>query len=148
MKKFSFDINGQKFEVNVKGIEGDMAELEVNGTPYSVKMNKEVKVTKTPTLVRSAVSNADAPKVAGEKMAPVASSSKPSGKAIKSPLPGNVLKINVAAGDSFKDGDVLMVMESMKMEMPVEADASGTVSSVSAAVGDTVAKGHTLVVID
>lgn len=144
MKKFNFEINGSKYEVNIKGIEGDMADLEVNGTPYSVKMEKEVKTTKTPTLVRPAVSNADAPKVAGEKMAPVASTSKPSGKSIKSPLPGNVLKINVAVGDTFKDGDVLMVMESMKMENNILAESNGTITKINAPVGKAVLQDEVL----
>ena len=46
MKKFSFEINGSKYEVNVKKVEGENAKIEVNGTPYNVKINQEVKVSK------------------------------------------------------------------------------------------------------
>jgi biotin carboxyl carrier protein len=144
MKKFSFDINGQKYEVNVKKVEGDIANLEVNGTPYEVKLHKEVAITKTPILVRQPVSNADSKEVATQKMTPVPSVSKPSAKKIKSPLPGNVLKINVSVGDTIKDGDVLMVMESMKMENNILAEASGTITNVNVPVGKAVLQDEVL----
>lgn len=148
MKKFSFEINGSKYEVNVKKVEGENAKIEVNGTPYSVKINQEIKTTKTPILVRSEVSNADAPKVAGEKMTPVAEVKKPSSKTIKSPLPGSVFKVLVAPGDSFQEGDVLMVLESMKMENNILAETSGTIVKVNAPEGKAVLQNEVLFEIE
>ncbi|MDR0371612.1 MAG: biotin/lipoyl-binding protein [Prevotellaceae bacterium] len=144
MKKFSFDINGRKYEVNVKKVKGDIANLEVNGTPYEVKLHKEIATTKTPILVRQPVSNADSQEVATQKMTPVPSGARPSAKKIKSPLPGNVLKINVAVGDKIKDGDVLMVMESMKMENNILAEAGGTITNVNVPVGKAVLQDEVL----
>ncbi len=148
MKKFSFEINGSKYEVNVKKVEGENAKIEVNGTPYTVKINKEVKTTKTPILVRSQVTNEDAPKVAGEKMAPVAAAKKPSSKTIKSPLPGNVFKVLVGPGDVFKEGDVLMILESMKMGNDILAETNGTIVKVNAPEGKAVLQDEVLFEID
>lgn len=148
MKKFSFEINGSKYEVNVKKVEGENAKIEVNGTPYSVKIHQEIKTSKTPILVRSEVSNADAPKVAGEKMTPVLETKKPSSKTIKSPLPGNVFKVNVKAGDVFKEGDILMVLESMKMENNILAETNGTIVKVNAPEGKAVLQDEVLFEIE
>ena len=151
MKKFSFEINGSKYEVNVKKVEGENAKIEVNGTPYNVKINQEVKVSKTPTLMRSHVSNDDAPKVAGEKMTPVAVQRKPSSansKTIKSPLPGSVFRVHVKQGDTFKEGDVLMVLESMKMENNILAETNGTILKVNAPEGSAVLQDEVLFEIE
>ena len=138
MKKFSFEINGFKYEVNVKKVEGDTAKLEVNGTPYSVKLHQEIKASKTPILVRSAVTNDDAKQVAGEKLTPVAETKRPSSNTIKSPLPGNVTKVLVKEGDTFQEGDTLLVLESRKIENNSLAETSGTVVKVNAPVGTSV----------
>ncbi|NDV46216.1 acetyl-CoA carboxylase biotin carboxyl carrier protein subunit [Paludibacter sp. 221] len=148
MKKFSFEINGSKYEVNVKKVEGENAKLEVNGTPYSVKIHQEIKTSKTPILVRSEVSNADAPKVAGEKMTPVEETKKPSSKTIKSPLPGSVFKVVVKPGDTFKEGDLLMVLESMKMENNILAETNGTIVKINAPEGKAVLQDEVLFEIE
>lgn len=148
MKKFSFDINGSKYEVNVKKVEGDTAKLEVNGTPYTVKIHQEIKTTKTPILVRSEVSNADAPKVTGEKLTPVAEVKRPSSKTIKSPLPGSVFKVLVKPGDSFNEGDTLMILESMKMENNILAETNGTIVKVNAPEGKAVLQDEVLFEIE
>ena len=148
MKKFSFEINGSKYAVNVKKVDGEDAKIEVNGTPYSVKIHKEMKTTKTPILIRSSVSNADAPKVAEQKHTPVDASQKPSSKTIKSPLPGNVFKVLVGTGDKFEEGDVLMILESMKMENNILAETSGTIVKINAPEGKAVLQDEVLFEIE
>ena len=149
MKKFSFTINGNDYAVRVKKVEGDMADLEVNGTPYTVKMNQEIKTTKTPVvLVRKEVQTKQGDERAKENLTPVSESKRPSAKTIKSPLPGNILKVNVAAGDTFKEGDVLMVMESMKMENNILAERNGKVIKVCASVGKAVLQDEVLFEIE
>ena len=59
----------------------------------------------------------------------------------------NVWKVRVAEGDSVEDGDTLVILESMKMEMPVEATASGTVDSILCEEGQSVDEGDALVVL-
>lgn len=138
MKKFDFNINGDDYNVHIKSIDGDVAELEVNGTPYTVKIKQEMKPSKTPILVRKEAQSKSADKRVVENMTPVSSGAKPSSKAIKSPLPGSVVKVMVSEGASFKEGDVLMVMESMKMENNILAERSGKVLKVCAPAGSAV----------
>jgi glutaconyl-CoA/methylmalonyl-CoA decarboxylase subunit gamma len=138
MKKFDFNIDGDDYQVHIKSVEGDIAEIEVNGTPYSVKVKQEIKTSKTPILVRKEGQSKSADKRIIENLSPVSSSSKPSAKAIKSPLPGSIIKVLVNEGDAFKEGDVLMIMESMKMENNILAERSGTIVKVCAPAGSSV----------
>lgn len=138
MKKYKFTLNGGNYDVIIKGIEGDVAEMEVNGSSYSIKINEELKTTKTPTLVRKEVETKPGVNRVAEKLAPMPIGARPSSKGLNSPLPGNILVINVKEGDTFQEGDVLMVMESMKMENNVLAERSGTVSKLNVQVGQAV----------
>ena len=70
-----------------------------------------------------------------------------SGTAVPAPLPGNVLSIKVNQGDSVAEGDVLLVIEAMKMENEVAAPCAGTVQQISVSVGQMVNTGDTLVVL-
>lgn len=148
MKKFSFSINGNDYAVRVQSIEGDTAELEVNGTQYSVKIHQEVKKTKTPVLVRKDVQTRQGDDRVKENLTPVSQTKRPSAKVIKSPLPGNILKVNVSEGDTFKEGDVLMVMESMKMENNVLAERSGKIVKIAAPAGKAVLQDEVLFEIE
>lgn len=69
------------------------------------------------------------------------------GEVIKAPMPGNVLKINVAQGQSVKEGDVLVILEAMKMENEITATKSGSVAQIVVAKGAVVETGSPLVVI-
>jgi biotin carboxyl carrier protein len=149
MKKFSFTINGSEYAVRVRKIEGDKADLEVNGTPYSVKINQEIKTSKTPVvLVRKEVNTKMGDERVKENLTPVSESKRPSSKQIKSPLPGNIIKVNVAEGAAFKEGDVLLVLESMKMENNVLAEKAGTVIKVCAPAGKAVLQDEVLLEIE
>jgi oxaloacetate decarboxylase alpha subunit len=69
----------------------------------------------------------------------------PSGEAINAPLAGNIFKVNVKPGDVVDEGDVVIILEAMKMETEVRASSSGTVSAVKVNEGDSVAVGDTLI---
>lgn len=84
--------------------------------------------------------------------APVAPAAVPaaalaSGEVVKAPMPGNILKINVAPGQKVEEGDVLIVLEAMKMENEIVATKSGTVAQVAVSKGAVVETGAPLVVI-
>ena len=66
---------------------------------------------------------------------------------VEAHITGTVWKIEVAVGDSVDEGDTVVILESMKMEMPVEAESSGTVESIKCAEGQSVEEGATLVVL-
>lgn len=76
--------------------------------------------------------------------APIAA---PNGESIDAPLAGNIFKVNVKVGDQVSEGDVVIILEAMKMETEVRAQSAGTVSSVNVSEGDSVAVGDSLVVL-
>jgi acetyl-CoA carboxylase biotin carboxyl carrier protein len=67
---------------------------------------------------------------------------------IEAHITGTVWKIEVEVGDTVEEGDTVVVLESMKMEMPIEAEDEGTVSEIRCAEGQAVSEGETLVVLD
>lgn len=69
------------------------------------------------------------------------------GEVIKSPMPGNILKINVSQGQQVKEGEVLLILEAMKMENEVVATKAGSVAQIVVAKGAVVETGAPLVVI-
>ena len=79
--------------------------------------------------------------------APAAAAPLAAGEAVKSPMPGNILKINVAQGQSVKEGDTLIVLEAMKMENDVVAPRDGTVAQIVVTKGAVVETGSPLVIL-
>ena len=66
---------------------------------------------------------------------------------VTSPMVGKIFKIEVSEGQAVEEEDVVVVLESMKMEMPIEAEVSGSVKEIKVKVGDTVQEGDVLVVL-
>ena len=90
----------------------------------------------------------EAPKAAAPA-APAAPASAPAGaQSITAPMPGNILKVNVAAGQQVKKGQVLMILEAMKMENEIMCPCDGTVASVNVNVGATVETGTLLCAVN
>ena len=85
--------------------------------------------------------------VAPAPVAPAAPAPLAAGEAVKSPMPGNILKINVAQGQSVKEGDTLIVLEAMKMENDVVAPRDGTVAQIVVTKGAVVETGSPLVIL-
>ncbi|MDE5643431.1 MAG: acetyl-CoA carboxylase biotin carboxyl carrier protein subunit [Muribaculaceae bacterium] len=142
MKEYKYKINGNTYKVGVGDIEGNIAQVEVNGVPYKVELAQEaaknVKVVSTPKP-------AAAPRTAtGEKVI-----SKPAAAAgsysIKAPLPGVVLSVPVKVGDTVSASDTVLVLEAMKMENAIHAGRDGKVASISVNPGDSVLEGAVLI---
>ena len=110
--------------------------VTVNGTVYEIELEEM-----TGAAPVSAPAAAPAPAPAPAAAAPAG------GEQVTSPMPGNILAVNVAAGDSVKRGQVLMVLEAMKMENEIMSPCDGTIASVNATKGSTVETGATLCVI-
>ena len=93
---------------------------------------------------------AAAPVAAAPAAAPApapAAASLAAGEVVKSPMPGNILKINVSQGQTVKEGDVLIVLEAMKMENEIVAPKGGSIAQIAVSKGQVVETGSPLVVI-
>lgn len=121
MKTYNITVNGVTYMVSVE-------EVTNGATPASA-------IPSAPTPVATPAS---APKAAGTAGA----------VAIKAPMPGNIMKVNVKVGDTVKKGDVLVVLEAMKMENDVCATQDGVVASVEVNQGETVETDAVLVTLN
>jgi len=110
--------------------------VTLNGTDYEVdvtELSEAIVTNVAPTAAPAA------PVAAPTATAPVAAAPvSGTGTPVKSPMPGTILKVSVAAGQSVKEGDILFILEAMKMENEIVAPVDGTVSQVVVASGNTV----------
>ncbi len=121
MKKYVITVNGAKYEVVVE-------EADINA-----------KFTKAEEAPKKTAPAAAKPAQAAPKAAPSAGAN-----SVKAPLPGNILKVKVSQGSTVKNGDILCVLEAMKMENEILAPADGTVTAVYAKEGTSVNTGDVL----
>ena len=136
MRKFSITVNGQAYEVEVE---------EIGGAPSfaAAPVAAPVPVAAAPAPVAAA----PAPKAAPAP-APKAAAAAPAGaEVISAPMPGNINDVRVSAGQQVKKGDILVILEAMKMENEIMAPHDGTVASVNVNKGATVNTGDTLVTL-
>ena len=143
MKEYKYKINGNIYKVAIGDIEDNIAHVEVNGTPYTVEMEKAPQPAKP---VVKPVANKPAPAPATPVSKPAAT---PSGKSgVKSPLPGVILEIKAKVGDVVKRGQTDIILEAMKMENNINADKDGTITAINVNKGDSVLEGTDLVIIE
>ena len=108
--------------------------VNVNGTEYEVAI-EEISAGEVKTTAKAEAPAPKAPAAAG------------AGEKITAPMPGNILSVNVSAGQTVKSGEVLMILEAMKMENEIMAPRDGTVAQVVTAKGAKVETGSPLVVL-
>lgn len=144
MKEYKFKINGKNFHVAVNGISGTKADVTVNGVNYDVELENAV----APVQQAAPAQTAPVAPVAAAPKAPAAASAPATGgKVITSPLPGVIISVDVKEGSVVKRGQKVAVIEAMKMENDILADADGTVTAVHVSKGDTVAEDAKIVTI-
>jgi glutaconyl-CoA/methylmalonyl-CoA decarboxylase subunit gamma len=143
MKKFKFTIHGNPYEVEILGFEENIARVEVNGTVYDVEIQKDLKLTKTPTLVRQEV-----PQPTRKETKIPRNITRTTNVAIKAPLPGTIISILVKPGEKVTMGQKLLTMEAMKMENNVLSEKDGVVTNVNVKPGDTVMQNDVLLEIE
>ena len=124
MKNYRVTVNGVAYDVVVEELNGSAAPAPVAAAPVAAP--------------KAAPAPAAAPKASGNAGA----------IAVKAPMPGNLIKVNVKVGDAVKKGDVLCVLEAMKMENDIMAPQDGVVASVEAAQGASVATDAVLVTLN
>ncbi len=122
MKKYNVTVNGTAYEVTLEAV--DASEVKAAPTPAAA-----------PAPVAPAPAAAPAAPVSGGK------------ETVSSPMPGNILAVNVTNGAAVKKGDVLMILEAMKMENEIMSPCDGTVLSVNVTKGASVETGAVLCVI-
>ena len=142
MKQFKYIINGNVYNVSVNQVEDTTAEVEVNGTPYRVEMDKPAK-KEFVTIKRPA----QAPTTSTGTPVVTRQSTTGSALAIKSPLPGVILPIDCKVGDQVKRGQKLLVLEAMKMENVIPSDRDGEVVEIKVNKGDSILEGADLIII-
>ena len=153
--KYEYKVKGVDYEVEIQDIEGNIANVTVNGIPFEVEMKQPVKAGKQKVKlggegseerrVKSEESNSSASAPATDatpKSAPAAS-----GKPVVAPLPGTINDIKVKVGDKVNAGDTVVILEAMKMQNNIEAESTGTIASINVNKGDAVLEGDTLVTI-
>lgn len=151
MKDYSLKINGQNYDVQIDDVNenSSIARVTVNGTPYEVEIVGAKSVAASKPQVAAASKEANYAKItpSGTAGTPRAAAPAAAAGAIKCPLPGTVLAVKVAVGDTVAVGQTLVVLEAMKMENNIDADRAGVVKQILVQQGATVMEGDNLIVI-
>lgn len=152
MKQYTYNINGAQYDVTIESIVGSKAKVTVNGLSFDVEMQGSILTEEdlpsmTTEVASPAVAATPAPAEATPSAAPAAKSGPGAGTPIKAPLPGVVTKILVKAGEAVKKGQTVLVLEAMKMENNITAEADGSVTGICVSAGDSVMEGTTLLTI-
>ncbi|MCC8073547.1 MAG: biotin/lipoyl-binding protein [Clostridiales bacterium] len=120
--------------------------ITVNGTPYSVTVEEGTSAVPAAAPVAApAPAQAPAPVAAP---APAAAPSAGGAVKVEAPMPGNILDIKVSSGDSVTSGQVICVLEAMKMENDIVAPQNGTVASINVNKGDSVEAGQVIITLN
>ena len=143
MKEYKYKINGNLYNVVIGDIEDNIAHVEVNGTHYTVEMEKKPKAAPAPKPVARPAAKPAAAPAAAPAAKPAAAKS-----GVKSPLPGVILDIKCNVGDEVKRGQTLIILEAMKMENSINADKDGKVTAINVSKGESVLEGTDLVIIE
>lgn len=153
--KYQYTVKGIDYEVEIQDIEGNIANVTVNGIPFEVEMKLPVKAGKqkvklsgeqkesAPTTTSTATATPAATTTAATQPAAAAS-----GKPVVAPLPGTINEIKVKVGDKVNTGDTVVILEAMKMQNNIEAEKDGKVTAICVKPGQAVLEEDALVVIE
>ena len=151
MNKYQYKVQGVDYDVEIEEVEGNVAKVNVNGIRFDVELKQPINPTSSLKKVR-----VEAPKpvarpaipTAAPAAAPVAPAAPAgAGSPIKAPLPGTITDIRVELGQQVNAGDIVLVLEAMKMQNNIEAEATGKITSILVKPGDTVMEGSVLLTI-
>ena len=154
MNKYQYKVKGVDYEVEIAEVEGNIAKVNVNGIPFEVELQKPINAAKHPTMNAprvQVVQPAPAkPAAAPQAAAPAPQPAAPAagaGTSVKAPLPGTITDIRVQVGQQVNVGDIVLVLEAMKMQNNIEAETAGQVTSILVKQGDAVMEGSVLLTI-
>ncbi len=133
-------INGEDYEAKIVSYDGINAIVNVNGTDFNIEIDNN-QAPATPKLVRTEKKHSNNTVHVTPKPQKTASS----GSGVMAPLPGTVLEIKVKVGDEINDGDVVLILEAMKMESEIVSEVSGVVKAINVNTGDSVQENQVLI---
>lgn len=139
MKKFKVTVDGQSYVVSVEEIAGESlpADASRNAGAIPAQRPRPEQAAAPPIETKQAT----APPQAQDSAAPG------DGHTVPSPMPGSIIDINVKVGDAVKEGDILLILEAMKMENEITSPVTGTIAQVLVSKGAAVNSGDPLIVI-
>ena len=141
MKEYKYTIDGQEYVVAIGDIVDNVASVTVNGEEFKVEMEPEQEPEK-----KKVVLGQPAQQDSEENVTSAANVN--TANAVKAPLPGVITEVKVAVGDEVKAGDVVIVLEAMKMANNLEAEKDGKVTAICVKTGESVLEDSPLVVIE
>lgn len=136
MKQYKITVDGKEYLVEVEEISSDN---EPDSPGKSIIRNQPA--------VQKEEAEKPENKQEKEKAKPVTATSTVGGEEIAAPMPGKILKINVAQGDTVNEGDTVLILEAMKMENEIVANSGGKVKKIAVSVNDMVETDDTLMII-
>ena len=147
--KYVATINGKKYEVEVEKLEAYKS-LDRNGVaaPAAPVLPVSAPVQRPAAPAPAPVAAAPAPAPAPAAAPPPAAAAPAGATTVEAPMPGKILNIKVSEGQAVKFGEVVVIMEAMKMETEIVAPADGTVSKILVKAGDSVDTGAALVALN
>ena len=122
--------------------------ITVNGVAYSVAVEETTAGAMPVAAPMAAPAAVQAPAAPAPAAAPAAPTGAAGAVEVKAPMPGNILDVKVSVGDAVKSGQVLVILEAMKMENDIVAPCDGVVASVNVRKGDTANAGDALVTLN
>jgi len=143
MSEYKFKINGKEYNVAVNSIQGQNANVTVNGVAYNVELDSPVSAP----VQAAAPAATPAPSAAPASAPSAAPAAAGNGQTIPSPLPGVIVEISVKEGQAVKRGQKIAVLEAMKMENEILSPADGTVTAIKVNKGDSVLEGADIAII-
>jgi glutaconyl-CoA/methylmalonyl-CoA decarboxylase subunit gamma len=144
MKEYKLTINSNKYSVVIKDVTDDAVLAEVNGKQYVVDRESVA----NNSLPASTQTETPRPAIAAPLASAPTSPAKAGAGTIPTPIPGQIISINVTVGEKVRSGQKLLVLEAMKLENSITANMDGTVTEILVSEGDVVAQGQSLVVIN
>ncbi len=151
-RKYVVKVGNTTYEVEIEKVGGDVFKAFINGKEVQVTVSAVAATTQPattappPTSAPTVTAPTQAPS-AQPAVAPTPAPAPAGGKTIVAQLPGKVLKVLVKPGDRVKKGDVVLTIESMKMEVEIFAETDGVIKEVRVKPGDAVNTGDVLVVM-
>ena len=143
MKTYKYTINGTQYEVAIGDIAENIATVTINGEEFKVEMEPEAEPEKKKVVVKTGAASEPKQSAPAESGAAVNTAN-----ALKAPLPGVITEVKVAVGDEVKAGDVVIVLEAMKMANNLESEKDGKVTAILVSQGASVMEDTPLIVIE